>query len=166
MVITSCSRLRMQPDCNNCNNWPLKSLEVRHFLVRIAQRPDSLENNVHFIIRRKTNENYISPEEPAMTVCVEGDEIHLEEFVRSKRTVKVHGRADCHWERSSKGLNSVMECIEEAVLVRSKWTVIMRGFSIGMLKTSWSVFKRRLGLKENQDTYKEPSMRWESKNGT
>ena len=35
-------------------------------------------------------------EEPAMTVCVEGDEIRLEEFVRSKRNVKVHGRADCH----------------------------------------------------------------------
>lgn len=48
------------------------------------------------IIRRKTNENYIPPEEPAMTVCVEGDEIRLEEFVRSKRNVKVHGRADCH----------------------------------------------------------------------
>ena len=52
------------------------------------------KNNVHFIIRRKTNEKYIPPEEPAMTVCVEGDEIRLEEFVKSKRTVKVHGRAD------------------------------------------------------------------------
>ena len=31
-----------------------------------------------------------------MTVCVEGDEIRLEEFVGSKRNVKVHGRADCH----------------------------------------------------------------------
>lgn len=55
-----------------------------------------MKNNVHFIIRRKMNENYIPPEKPAMTVCVEGDEIRLEEFVRSKRTVKVHGRADCH----------------------------------------------------------------------
>lgn len=34
-----------------------------------------------------------------MTVCVEGDEIRLEEFVRSKRTVKVHGRAECYREK-------------------------------------------------------------------
>lgn len=31
-----------------------------------------------------------------MTVCVEEDEIRLEEFVRSKWNVKVHERADCH----------------------------------------------------------------------
>jgi hypothetical protein len=34
-----------------------------------------------------------------MTVCVEGDEIRLEEFVRSKRNVKVHGRAECYREK-------------------------------------------------------------------
>ena len=34
-----------------------------------------------------------------MTECVEEDEIRLEESVRSKRNVKVHGRAECYREK-------------------------------------------------------------------
>lgn len=39
-------------------------------------------------------------------------------------------------KRSSRSPNSIMNCIKEVVLVRSELGKVLRGFSIGQLKTS------------------------------